>query len=50
MAQTTLRLPEGLYEKLKAEARRRRMTVNGFVVMVLWGMLEREGGDPVCQK
>ncbi len=37
--QTTIRMPEELYEKLKAKAKERGVTVNGLFVSILWDYL-----------
>lgn len=46
MVQTTLRLPDRLYVVLKAEARKRGMSMNAYLIGVLWsnlaGKLEKE--------
>lgn len=36
MKQTTLRLPEELHKQLKEEAERRGMTLNAYVISILW--------------
>lgn len=36
MVQTTIRLPEKLYEKLKQEAKKRGMSLNAYLISVLW--------------
>lgn len=36
MVQTTIRLPEKLYEKLKQEAKKRGMSLNACLISVLW--------------
>lgn len=36
MKQTTIRLPEELHKQLKAEAKERGMTLNAYVISVLW--------------
>lgn len=36
MVQTTFRLPEELYVSLKEEAKRRGMSLNAYVISVLW--------------
>ncbi len=36
MVQTTIRLPERLYEKLKQEAKKRGMSLNEYLISVLW--------------
>ena len=36
MIVTTLRLPRELHQKLKEEADRQGMTLNGFVLSILW--------------
>ncbi len=41
MIQTTLRLPEELYKSLKAEARKRGMTMNAYLISVLWKDVEK---------
>ena len=35
MVQTTLRIPEKLYEQIKEQAKQRGMTVNGFIIAIL---------------
>lgn len=40
MIQTTFRLPEKMYEVLKVEAKKRGMTMNAFVISVLWKNVE----------
>lgn len=39
MIQTTLRLPENLHQILKQEAKKRGVTVNSMMVMLLWKAL-----------
>lgn len=36
MKQTTIRLPEKLHKKLKEGAERRGLTMNAYVISVLW--------------
>lgn len=36
MKQTTLRLPEKLHKELKKEAGQRGMTLNAYIISVLW--------------
>ena len=36
MVQTTIWLPEKLYEKLKQEAKKRGMSLNAYLISVLW--------------
>lgn len=36
MVQTTIRFPEKLYKKLKKEAKNRGMSLNAFVISMLW--------------
>lgn len=36
MVQTTIRLLEKLYEKLKQEAKKRGMSLNAYLISVLW--------------
>ena len=36
MIQTTLRLPEALYQRLKEVAKQQGVSVNSLVVMILW--------------
>lgn len=36
MVQTTIRLPEKLYEKLKLEAKKKGMSLNAYLLSVLW--------------
>ena len=38
MVQTTLRLPDELYRRLKETAKVRGMTLNAIVISVLWKM------------
>lgn len=35
MVQTTLRIPEKLYEQIKEQAKKRGMSVNGFIIAIL---------------
>lgn len=35
MIQTTIRIPEKLYEQIKQQAKERGMTVNGFIIAIL---------------
>lgn len=42
MVQTTLRLPGELYEALRGEAKRRGMTMNAYLVSVLWKNVEKK--------
>lgn len=37
MVQTTIRLPERLYVALKAEAQKRGMSMNAYLIGILWG-------------
>lgn len=36
MKQTTLRLPDELHKELKREAEQRGMTLNAYIISVLW--------------
>lgn len=36
MIQTTLRLPDSLYKKIKKAAKARGMTLNALILSVLW--------------
>ena len=36
MVQTTFRLPDQLYQTLKQEARNRGLSVNAYVINLLW--------------
>ena len=36
MIQTTLRLPEALYRRLKEVAKQQGVSVNSLIVMILW--------------
>ncbi len=36
MVQTTIRLPKKLYEKLKQEAKKRGMSLNAYLISILW--------------
>lgn len=47
MIQTTLRLPERMYKVLKVEAKKRGMTMNAFVISVLWKNVEVNFGREV---
>lgn len=38
MVQTTIRLPEKLYEKLKQEAKKRGMSLNAYLISVLYSL------------
>lgn len=42
---TTIRLPDELHGKLKAQAERKGMTFNAYLISVLWAICEceREG-------
>lgn len=40
MVQTTIRMPEELYQRLKEMAKNRGMTLNALVLGVLWGIVE----------
>ena len=40
---TTIRLPDELHKKLKAQAERKGMTFNAYMLGVLWTVCEREG-------
>lgn len=42
---TTIRLPEGLHEKLKAEARHKGMTLNALILSMLWEAVKKEEND-----
>lgn len=33
---TTIRIPDDLHKRLKAEAEKRGMTFNGYLLVVLW--------------
>ena len=33
---TTIRLPEELHRKLKEEARQKGMTLNAYIISILW--------------
>lgn len=39
MIQTTLRLPDRLYVVLKAEAQKRGMSMNAYLINILWSNL-----------
>lgn len=47
MIQTTLRLPDELYEVLRVEAKRRGMTMNAYLISVLWKNVERKNEKEV---
>lgn len=36
MVQTTIRIPEGLHQKLKKEAREKGLSMNAYVINLLW--------------
>ncbi len=40
MIQTTLRLPEALYRRLKDVAKQQGVSVNSLIVMLLWKAVE----------
>lgn len=40
MIQTTLRLPEALYRRLKDVAKQQGVSVNSLIVMFLWKAVE----------
>lgn len=40
MIQTTLRLPDELHKTLKGEAGQRGMTLNAYIISVLWSRSE----------
>lgn len=42
MVQTTLRVPEALYIRIKEEAQRKGMTLNAYVLNILWESYESE--------
>ena len=42
MVTTTIRLPEELHRKLKEEAEKRGMTLNGYLLGVLWEQTKKE--------
>lgn len=44
MVQTTIRMPSELYQRLKLEAKRRGMSLNGYMINLLWGAGEQEVG------
>lgn len=44
MIQTTIRLPEKLYKRLKKEAKERGLSVNSLVITVLYARLEGDRG------
>lgn len=39
--QTTIRIPEVLYEKIKQEAERKGVSVNALVLDMLWRRMEK---------
>lgn len=56
MVQTTFRLPDQLYQTLKQEARNRGLSVNAYVINLLWDTVkdlfvaeesESEGGENI---
>lgn len=40
--QTTVRMPIELHQKLKKKAKERGMTLNGFVVSILWEKVDKK--------
>lgn len=44
---TTIRLPDELHGKLKAEAERKGMTFNAYVLSLLWDMQECRSNNEV---
>lgn len=42
MIQTTIRIPEKLYEKIKRCAKEKGMSVNSFILVILW---DKEGDE-----
>lgn len=47
MIQTTIRMPGELYQRLKNLAKSRGMTLNAYLISVLWNMIadaEKEAG------
>lgn len=45
MKQTTIRLPEELYKKLKAQSQKMGMTLNAYLLSVLWSATETKDPD-----
>lgn len=41
MITTTIRLPEELHKKLKAEAEKKGMTFNGYLLGILWNGIKK---------
>lgn len=41
MVVTTIRLPKELHKKLKAAAEKQGMTLNGYLLSVLWAFCEK---------
>lgn len=39
---TTIRLPEGLHDELKAAARLKGMTVNALILTILWESFKKK--------
>lgn len=37
MVQTTIRMPEELHKQLKAEAKKRGLTLNAYMISILFG-------------
>ena len=50
MIQTTLRLPENLHQILKQEAKKRGVTINSMMVMLLWKALAGACGYSIGQE
>lgn len=42
MTNRTLRMPDGLYEKVKELAKRRGITCNALILSVLWEYVKRD--------
>ena len=47
MVTTTIRLPEELHKQLKEEAEKKGMTLNGYLLGVLWEQVKKGGGVAV---
>lgn len=45
MIQTTIRLPDQLYENLKRESQKRGLTMNAYLISVLWNIVGRKQMD-----
>ena len=42
MVQTTVRFPKELYQALKENAKRKGLTLNAYLISILWGAVKRK--------